>query len=78
MSEEHTVQCDCGAVEVATSGKPRVHAFCHCEDCRELLQVPYHSVLAWDADKVTVTRGEQTLEEFKHPRQTNDGTVVLL
>ena len=67
MSEAYSVHCDCGAVEVKTSGIPRVHAFCHCEDCRELLQVPYHSVLAWDPENVSVTKGEQALESFKHP-----------
>lgn len=67
MSENNTVTCDCNAVEVVMIGEPKVHAFCHCEDCRELLQVPYHSVLAWDAEQVEVTKGENDLVEFQHP-----------
>lgn len=67
MNEQHQVHCDCGTVEVTMTGSPKVHAYCHCEDCRELLQVPYHSVLAWEADEVEITRGEQHAKTFAHP-----------
>lgn len=67
MSNIHTVQCDCNAVEVTMTGQPRVHGYCHCEDCRELLQVPYHSVLAWEGDNVEITRGQDEVIEFQHP-----------
>ncbi|MBE1286225.1 MAG: hypothetical protein GJ671_00695 [Alteromonadaceae bacterium] len=46
MSDTYTIHCDCKAVEVEMIGDPKVNAYCHCEDCRELLQVPYRSVLA--------------------------------
>lgn len=49
------------------TGAPRVHGYCHCEDCRELLQVPYHSVLAWEGDQVTISHGEADTIEFRHP-----------
>lgn len=67
MSEQHTVSCDCNAVQVTMTGSPKVHAFCHCEDCRELLQVPYHSVLAWEADQLQISRGQEDVVEFQHP-----------
>ena len=67
MKEAYQVYCDCGSTEVTMTGSPRVHAYCHCEDCRELLQVPYHSVLAWDADQVEITRGRESVKIFKHP-----------
>lgn len=54
-------------VEVTMTDTPKVHAFCHCEDCRELLQVPYHSVLAWEGDRVEITRGDQDVIEYQHP-----------
>ncbi|NHI00238.1 hypothetical protein OJHNALOF_01250 [Oceanimonas sp. MB9] len=69
MSHMHTVHCDCEAVEVTMTGQPKVHGYCHCEDCRELLQVPYHSVLAWQADQVAITRGKEDVIEFQHPRK---------
>jgi hypothetical protein len=31
------------------------------------LQVPYHSVLAWDGDKVSINKGE--VFEFQHPHK---------
>lgn len=67
MSDQHKVHCDCNSVEVTMSGDPRVHAFCHCEDCRELLQVPYHSVLAWDGGLVEISKGSENVVEFQHP-----------
>lgn len=67
MSQHYKVHCDCGAIELEMTGAPRVHAFCHCEDCRALLDVPYHSVTAWDADKVRVVSGDRDTVEYKYP-----------
>lgn len=70
MSKSYRVHCDCGAVEVAMTGAPRVHAFCHCEDCRDLLDVPYHSVVAWEPDQVSITSGAEHAVEYQHPTLT--------
>ena len=67
MTASYHVECDCGAVELALRGEPRVRGFCHCEDCRELLKIPYHSVTAWEKDQVTITAGADRLREFQHP-----------
>lgn len=67
MSNGYKVQCDRGAVELEMTGAPRVHAFCHCEDCRTLLDVPYHSVAAWGADKVRIASGENHVGGYKYP-----------
>ena len=67
MSKKYNVHCDCGAVELEMSGTPRVHAFCHCEDCRALLDVPYHSIVAWDADNIRITSGAEDTVEYKYP-----------
>ena len=67
MNHDYQVHCDCGAIELQMTGTPRVHAFCHCEDCRALLDVPYHSVVAWDADKVRVVSGQAHAAEYKYP-----------
>lgn len=61
------IHCDCNAVEITMSGDPKVHAFCHCEDCRELLQVPYHSIIAWEPEKVEITQGQENVVEYQHP-----------
>lgn len=68
MSNSYQVHCDCGSIEVEMREAPRVHAFCHCEDCRDLLDVPYHSVVAWDAENVNITAGEAHAVEYKHPK----------
>ncbi|MBW9259467.1 MAG: GFA family protein [Candidatus Thiodiazotropha sp. (ex. Lucinisca nassula)] len=64
---QYQVQCDCGRVALSMSGEPRVHAFCHCEDCRNLLDVPYHSIVAWDASQVSISFGEDQVTEYKCP-----------
>ena len=67
MSTNYKVKCDCGSVELEMAGTPRVHAFCHCEDCRALLDVPYHSIVAWDADNVRIAAGADNTVEYKYP-----------
>jgi len=69
MSRNYSVSCDCGAVALSMSGEPNVHAYCHCDDCRDLLQIPYHSVIAWNPDGVEVTKGQENLVEFQHPHK---------
>ena len=67
MPKTYKVHCDCNAIALEMTGTPKVHAFCHCEDCRALLDVPYHSVTAWDAENVNIVRGEEHAVEYKYP-----------
>ncbi|MBO6898289.1 MAG: GFA family protein [Shimia sp.] len=64
---DYVVTCDCGAVEMALTGAPRVRGHCHCQACRTLLNVPYHSVNAYNAEQVEITKGAETLVDFQHP-----------
>lgn len=68
MSQIVKATCDCGAVEVTMNTPPMMAAFCHCEDCRELLNVPYHSLAVWsDPEAVQITKGQDDITEFQHP-----------
>ena len=69
MPDAYQVQCDCGSVRLKLSGEPRVRGFCHCEDCRDLLKVPYHSVTAWEIGAIRLEAGEDLVVEFQHPRK---------
>jgi len=40
---------------------------CHCEDCRELLNVPFYSVTAWDKEQLVIETGQDSLVEYQHP-----------
>jgi len=75
MNPNYKVHCDCGAIEVEMVNAPRVQAFCHCEDCRALLDVPYHSVTAWDAENVNIITGAENAVAYKYP--TLDMTRVF-
>lgn len=67
MADIYHVECDCSAVRLTMQGEPRVRGFCHCEDCREFLKVPYHSVTAWEKDQIAVDEGADKLLAFQHP-----------
>jgi len=69
MTKEYDIHCDCGAVKVRLSGKPKVCAYCHCQACRELVQVPFHSVTAWDPSNIEVIEGVDELAKFQHPEK---------
>ena len=67
MPEFHA-KCTCGAIETSMQGTPKVRGGCHCEDCRELLNIPFHAVNAWENQYVSITKGQDQIEEYKHPR----------
>ena len=67
-SNEIPVHCQCGAIEVILHNSPVVHAFCHCSDCRELLNIPFHAVTAWKKDDAVIVKGDDALSVYKHPR----------
>ena len=66
-SKEYQVHCQCGAVEATLQNSPIVHATCHCDDCRDLLDTPFHAVTAWDKSDVIIKKGEKDLSIYKHP-----------
>ena len=67
MSNQYQIACDCESVKIVLTGEPIVRGICHCEDCRELLNVPYHSVTAWEKEQAVIESGTEDLAEFKHP-----------
>ena len=66
-SNGYQVHCQCGAVEVILKNTPIVHATCHCVDCRDLLNTPFHSVTAWNKEDAIIVKGEKVLSIYKHP-----------
>ena len=68
--KEYEIKCSCGSVMVTMRGKPKVHAHCHCEDCRDLLNIPYHSVVAWESDDLEITKGQENTATYHHPTLT--------
>jgi hypothetical protein len=70
MAEIYDVSCDCGRVKMRLTGAPRVRGHCHCDACRGLLDIPFHSVTAWDADQVNIVQGHAALTSFQHPHLT--------
>ena len=67
MNTQYEIKCECGEVKLTLSGKPRVKGYCHCEDCRDLLDIPFHSVTAWDKDQINIVQGEEKLSSHQHP-----------
>ena len=69
MTDKYQLQCDCGTVRFSLEGEPRVRGFCHCEDCRELLKIPYHSVTAWEKDQLDISAGADAVVAWQHPEK---------
>ncbi len=67
MKQTYSVHCDCKKVTLTILDNPKVHGFCHCNDCRDLLQVPFHSVLAFTPENIEISYGSNLCQEFKHP-----------
>jgi hypothetical protein len=65
----YDIACDCGSVKLRLHGEPRVRGYCHCEDCRGLLKIPYHSVTAWEGDSCEIVEGAEFVAEFQHPNK---------
>lgn len=64
----YKVQCQCGKVRLSLNNKPKIHGYCHCDDCRDLLAIPYHSVTAWPENQVTIDQGADHISVFQHPK----------
>lgn len=67
MPNKYEIHCECGKVRIILDGLPRVKGYCHCEDCRNLLNIPFHSVTAWDKDQITIAQGSSSLISYQHP-----------
>ena len=67
MPDQYVIECDCSTVKLRLHGEPRVRGYCHCEDCRSLLKIPYHSVTAWEGDSCEIVAGEEFISVFQHP-----------
>ncbi|MFV0408200.1 MAG: hypothetical protein ACK5LJ_00425 [Paracoccus sp. (in: a-proteobacteria)] len=64
MSSDHSLKCTCGQIALSLSGAPRVRGHCHCQACRSLLNIPYHSVTAWNPEQVEIAAGAERLTSF--------------
>lgn len=69
-TETYKLKCTCGQIEISMKGEPKVRGYCHCQDCRDLLNIPYHSVNAWEKDRVTIKKGENHIKQYQHPDLT--------
>ncbi|WP_171061008.1 GFA family protein [Poseidonocella sp. HB161398] len=66
--DAYLVSCSCGGTEIRLEGAPQVRGHCHRRACRVLLDVPFHSVTAWNPEQLAVTKGAGRLPSFRHPR----------
>ena len=67
IEKRYKLQCDCHAIQLEITGKPIVHAYCHCQDCRDLHGIPVYAVAAWNKERVKVLQGNEDLGQYKYP-----------
>lgn len=58
-------KCFCGAVELKVSGEPVAMGYCHCSSCREWSAGPVNAFSLWPQDKVTITKGADSLASYQ-------------
>jgi len=64
---KYKISCKCNSVSITLKNNPIVHAFCHCTDCRDLLDIPFHSVNAWKEENVSIDKGQESISVYQHP-----------
>ena len=64
---DYQLSCDCGAVTIATSGRRLGSGYCHCLECRELLNQPFNAMAVYAPENLTVTKGADHLGVYRHP-----------
>jgi hypothetical protein len=65
MAEKYSGSCYCGAVEIEATGAPVDMGYCHCGACRKYSGGPVNAFTLWKIDDVQVTKGMESLGEFK-------------
>ena len=65
MSDSHTGECFCGAVEVEVSGAPEAMGYCHCESCRSWSAGPVNAFTLWKLDSVRITKGAEHVGSYQ-------------
>lgn len=78
------LNCNCGCVELLVLGTPMACAYCHCPSCRNLYDLPVLSATAWKRNSVRIVKGQEFIEEYRHPTKQMSinfcrscGTTVL-
>jgi len=61
----HKGSCYCGAVEIEASGDPIDMGYCHCDTCRKYSTAPVSIFTLWQPDAVKITKGADSLGNFK-------------
>lgn len=71
MSQDHSGQCFCGAVQFKLSGKPAAMGYCHCASCRHWSAGPVNAFTLWPPGALQVSAGAEHIAAFnKTPGST--------
>ena len=76
MSDTHTGQCFCGAVEIEVTGEPAGMGYCHCESCRHWSAGPVNAFTLWDPEKVKTIMEARLTEARQVPGKTDRNEAV--
>ncbi len=59
-------QCACGSVSISVSNEPRLHAICHCTNCKRRTGSAFGVSAYFLRSDVTQTNGEMLVYAFHH------------
>jgi len=80
-----SLSCHCGASRILATGNPLMHAYCHCQGCRELTGASVVATSTWRSGDLGVAPNSRPLGEYLHATQqmsrhfcTGCGDVMFL
>ena len=67
-----TAQCFCGSISVSVRGEPRMHAICHCSDCKHFTGSAFGISVYFLKTDIEEMKGEPTVYQAR--RRDDDQT----
>ncbi|MGH8612925.1 MAG: GFA family protein, partial [Gammaproteobacteria bacterium] len=65
-------KCACKSVSITVEGEPKIHAVCHCANCKRCTGSAFGVSAYFPRSSVVATSGETNLYAFHHAEQNHD------
>lgn len=68
----HTARCACGAASITVSDEPKIHAVCHCTNCKQRTGSAFGISAYFHRDAVIEKMGDTSVYAFHHAAMNHD------
>lgn len=67
-----TAKCACGAASITVDSDPKIHAVCHCTNCKRRTGSAFGISAYFSCKSVVATTGDTNVYAFHHAAQNHD------